>query len=183
MLRAIFLIGAVLLGCAVPAYAQGIRYTPPAADTTARTAAAAAQSDADAAQLDATSALNFARTLTFWPRLTAGAEAANARAVTIAVEDRNGDAPTGTVQLFCQLRDGSMLPELATAFTMAETGLGSENSTSGKPAMLVTTDATGHATLTVTDVAGASALTTYLFCSPVTSHGATAVVALTFDNA
>lgn len=172
----------LLLPLAAGAQQIGVTYSS-AADQTARTAAAAAQSDADAAQLDATSALNYARTLTFWPRLTAGAEAANARAVTIAVEDRNGDAPTGSVQLFCELRDGAMLPEVVGAFRLAETGLGSEDTTSAKPAMLITTDATGHATLTVTDVAGASALTTHLFCTPVTSHGATAHLALTFDNA
>lgn len=153
------------------------------ADQTARTAATAAQSAADAAQTDADTAISFARTLTFWPRLTAAAEAADTRAITVAVEDRNGDAPTGTVQLFCELRDAAMVPEVVGAFRLAETGLGAENSTSAKPAMLITTDATGHATLTVTDVAGASALTTYLFCTPVTSHGATAVLAVTFDNA
>lgn len=180
MLRFMITVG-ILLGLALPAAAQ-IRYTPPSVDSTARTAAADAQTDADAAQLDATAALTYARTLTFWPRLTAAAEAANTRAVTVAVEDRNGDAPTGTVQLLCSLRNPAMVTELATAFTMAETGLGSEDSTSGKPEMLITTDATGHATLTVTDVAGASGLTTHLFCEPISSHGAVSHVALNFDG-
>ena len=85
------------------------------------------------------------------------------------------------MKLFCELRAADMLPELVGAFRLAETGAGSENSTTAKPALLITTDATGNATLTVTDVAGGSGLTTNLFCE-VVGHGGRVHLALTFDG-
>lgn len=164
----------ILLGLALPAAAQGTRYVGPSADTTARDAASAAQADA-------TTALQLAQTYSYYVSLTAAAEAANTRAVTVAVQDRALNPVDGSVTILCELRDANMAVEASTTFRMAETGAGSENSTTAKSTLLLTSDATGNATLTVTDVAGASGLTTTLFCRPV-GHGAMSRVALTFDG-
>lgn len=182
MKRCLTLALGILLSLPLSAAAQlgGVSYTS-SADSSARSSAAAAQAAADAAQTDATTALQLSRTYTYHVGLTAAAEAANTRAVTVAVTDRNLDPTTGTVKLFCELRAADMLPELAGAFRLAETGAGSENSTTAKPALLITTDATGNATLTVTDVAGGSGLTTNLFCE-VVGHGGRVHLALTFDG-
>ena len=178
----------ILLGLALPAAAQGTRYIGPSADTTARDAARdaqaaadAAQADADTAQTDATAALLAAKTQTYQVGLLAGGEVANSRLVTIEVVDRAGVAATSAVQLFCELRDASMLPEVVGAFRFAVT-FGTADSTTARPAMLLTTTAWGAASITVTDVAGASGLTTHLFCRPVGAHGSMTHLAITFDG-
>ena len=111
--------------------------------------------------------------------LTAGAEAANVIAVTVA-------GPAAASQYVATVYDAAMLLGVATAWTMAETGDGAEVSTTAKPRLLFTTSAAGAATLSVTDVAGASGLTVYLEVRPVAasagiSGGGAAIIALTFD--
>ena len=114
------------------------------------------------------------------PTLTVGTESSDVIAVTFA-------SPVAAISQFhAQLYDANMLAELVTAFTMAETGAGSEVSTTAKPGLLFKTDATGAATLSVTDVAGASGLTTRLVIHPVADSAGSAAVAgceatLTFD--
>tara|TARA_R110000824_G_scaffold377727_1_gene569073 strand:+ start:119 stop:535 length:417 start_codon:yes stop_codon:yes gene_type:complete len=112
--------------------------------------------------------------------LTVGVEAANVIAVVVK-------AFPAAAQYLAELRSTVMIPELVGVFTMAETGAGSEVSTTAKPALLFATDAAGSATLSVTDVAGGSGLTTFLHVSPapnqagIAGNGTPAVATLTFD--
>lgn len=111
--------------------------------------------------------------------LTVGAEAANVIAVTVA-------GPASASQYMATLYDANMLLALVGAFTMAETGDGAEASVTAKPRLVFTTSAAGAATLSVTDVAGASGATLILEVKPVSasagvSGGGSALVTLTFD--
>ncbi len=118
--------------------------------------------------------------------LTAAAEAGNAIAVTINVTDLNGNAVARAQRLHCHLRDAAMLDAVAASFTMAETGAGSAVSTTTKPSLLIDTDASGDATVTVTDVSGSFAGTVYLEVQPLPATGSPsksglpAMIALTF---
>lgn len=130
-------------------------------------------------------ALAAASTGIVFPDLAAGAEAGNAIPVTIQLKDMAGVNVARAQRLHCRLYDASMLEALVAAFTMAETGAGSEVSTTARPAMLIDTDANGAATLTVTDVSGAFAGTVYLEVIPVivaagVEPGVPAIIALTF---
>jgi len=111
--------------------------------------------------------------------LTVGAEAANVIGVTVA-------GPAAASQYMATLYDANMLLALVGAFTMAETGDGAEASVTGKPRLVFTTSAAGAATLSITDVAGASGATLILEVKPVSgsagvSGGGSALVTLTFD--
>lgn len=117
--------------------------------------------------------------------LTAAAEAANAIEVTINVVDLGGNAVSRAQRLHCHLYDAAMLDAVAASFTMAETGAGAAVSTSAKPGLLVDTDASGDAKVTVTDVSGSFAGTVYLKVDPLPLTGANkpgvpALIALTF---
>jgi len=90
------------------------------------------------------------------PTLTVGTEAANVIAVTVAAPKAEA------VQYLAEVFEADMLHALVGAFTMAETGDGAEVSTTAKPSLLFTCSAAGAATLSVTDVAGASGKTVYL---------------------
>lgn len=114
--------------------------------------------------------------------LSAGAEAANARAVTIQMKDFNGDNVSEVITLHCQLFDSSMVESLTADFRLAETGAGAPASTTSKPTVLITTSAAGAATLTVTDVQGASGATVYLIVTPVNKFGRPQYLSLTFDG-
>lgn len=112
--------------------------------------------------------------------LTAAAEAANVIAVTMA-------AYPAAAQYVAEAFDAAMLPALVGAFRIAETGAGSESSSTLKPTLLFKTDANGAAVLSVTDVAGASGLSVFLKVSPAPVQAGTAgnavgaVIVLTFD--
>lgn len=109
-----------------------------------------------------------------------GTEAANAIAVDIAIQDRDGNALAETVRLACRVYDADMVEALVAAWTMAETGAGVEVSTTAQPALLIDTDENGVAQVTVTDVSGAYAGDVYLEIKPVDREGAAQMVVLTF---
>ncbi len=112
--------------------------------------------------------------------LTVGAEATDVIAVTVA-------APQAAVtQYIAQVYEQTMIEALAAAATMAETGAGAEVSTTANASLIFTTDAAGAATLSVTDVAGASGKTFFLEVRPAAASagvpgGFTAVATLVFD--
>lgn len=118
------------------------------------------------------------------PDLSAEAEAGNAIQVNIGLIDLNGDAAERVQRLACRLYDANLDAAVVGDWTMAETGGGSEVSTTGKPALLIDTNATGEAILTVTDVSGVYAGPVYLEVVPVSADGSTpgvpAMITLTF---
>ena len=117
--------------------------------------------------------------------LTAAAEADNAIEVTINLVNLAGEAVSRAQRLHCHLYDAAMLDAVAASFTMAETGAGTGISTTAKPGLLVDTDASGDAKVTVTDVSGSFAGTVYLKVDPLpltgtNKPGVPALIALTF---
>lgn len=114
--------------------------------------------------------------------LTAAAENANVRAVTVQAKDFTGANVAAAIRFHCQVFDANMLAAVVGSWRLAETGAGSELTTTAKPSLLIQTDANGAATVSVTDVAGASNTTVYLKVSPINAFGKDAYVALTFDN-
>lgn len=116
--------------------------------------------------------------------LTPGAEVANAIPVVINVVSWAGTPVSRVQRLLCRVREADMVTGLVAAWTMAETGAGSEVSTSARPELLIDTDASGDATVTVTDVSGAFAGTVYLEVVPVSTAtnvpGTPRIVALVF---
>lgn len=112
--------------------------------------------------------------------LTPAIQAGATRAVSIQVKDINGDSVAAATTLLCQLFDNSMVPSLAAAFTMAETGNGSETTTTANPALVIQTSAAGVATLTITDVITNSGATIHLLVTPVGVFGRPELVSLAF---
>lgn len=117
--------------------------------------------------------------------LQAAAEAGNAIAVTVQLKDAANVNLARAQRLHCRLYDASMLEAVVGSWTMAETGAGTEISTTARPALLVDTDANGAAVVTVTDVSGTFAGTVYLEVVPVivpgsVEPGVPAIIALTF---
>ena len=113
---------------------------------------------------------------------TAGAEAVDV--IKVAIQLQEADSSTSKSQartLTCSLVDAAMEPSAAAAFTQAETGAGSEVSTTAKARLQILTSAAGVAEVSVTDVAGGSGATIYMLvegwgfdCVPV-------IVPITFD--
>lgn len=153
------------------------------ADFTA--AARALIDDADAAAMLVTLGAQEAAKLAV-PSLSAAAEAGNAIAVTIALKDGAGNALARTQRLKCQVIDADGLVGVVASWRCAETGAGSEVTSTAKPTLYIATDATGAAVVTVTDVSAAHAGTVYLEVTPVSVAGASqvpgmpAMIALTF---
>ena len=114
------------------------------------------------------------------PVATAGAEASNAIAVDIQLVDADAKTLKSSRRLLCQALDKDMEPSVEAGATLAETGAGAEVSTSAKPGLLITTDDSGAAQVTVTDASGSLADTMYLKITPVDGLGSPALVALTF---
>ena len=115
------------------------------------------------------------------PTLTPGAEAGDVIAVTFA-------SPVASVEQYMAtlVRDADM--EVATAaFALAETGAGAEVSPTAMGRLIFTTDAAGAATISCTDVAGASGETCWLTIAPLFASAdqaqacAAATVSITFD--
>lgn len=109
--------------------------------------------------------------------LSAAAEAGNAIAVTVAVTDGAGQAVTAAVRL------------RVTAFAagncaLTETGAGAQvgptSPANPNPVMVIDTDATGAATVTVTDSTGALAGTIGLIVEPLNVFGRAQYLTLTF---
>jgi hypothetical protein len=119
--------------------------------------------------------------------LSAAAEAADTIAVTVNMVDGAGNALNAQHDLICQLYDANMVESVATAHRMAETGAGSAVSATAQARMIIRTDANGDATITVTDVAGASNTTVTLEVRPMAAAinqvPVPSYVRLTFDNA
>lgn len=145
---------------------------------------------ADAVTLESTLAVTGAVTLSgavtadhVAPTLTAAGESTDTIAVTFA------SGVAAPQQFRCEVFDSATMVALAATFTVAETGAGAEVAGSGTPNLIFTTDANGDATLTVTDVAGASSKTCYVIVTPLLSSAASeqivapAEVAITFDGA
>lgn len=96
--------------------------------------------------------------------LTPGADLGNSLEVVVAVTDQDGAAVAATQQILFTVRSDSMVEDVL-AWSLAETGVGAEVSVSAKSSLLVTTDATGAATITITDVATGTNATVYLFAT------------------
>ncbi len=114
--------------------------------------------------------------------LEVGAEAANVIEANVFLVDAAGnDIARQWTGLF-RLYDGDMGdPDPATEFEMdVTTGTGVTAGT--KAAMLIQSNASGEATIDITDVAGASGATIYLVVQVVDgANAATAYSAITFD--
>lgn len=114
---------------------------------------------------------------------SAGAEAGNAIAVTLALKDLEGNAVARAQRVVCRVFDNVMLlgGTAGTAITLSETGAGSEVSATGQNTLVIDTNASGAATVTVTT---AIAGTVYLELVPEmgTAHlpGYPRIIALTF---
>lgn len=120
--------------------------------------------------------------------LTPGAEAANVIAVTLNVVDLNGTAVSRAQRVKLTLYEITMIPALAAAATLAETGAGSEITTTANASLIILTDANGDATVSVTDAAGASSKTFVLEAVPIGvsgtyTHGTPTYALITFDGA
>jgi hypothetical protein len=100
--------------------------------------------------------------------LTVGVEAANAIPVGIQLYNRMGATITvgGPVMLKCTSYSAAMQYDIAVA-TLAETGTGTEVSTTAMPGLLILTDASGAAEVTMTDATGVLAGDLYLEVVPV----------------
>lgn len=110
--------------------------------------------------------------------LTPAAEANNAIAVAV-------QGPAHVAQYLASVYSDAMVLQEATAYTLAETGAGAEVSTTAQAQLLFTTDATGAATVTCTDVSGVSTATLRVIVQPVGASagplgGGAAAVAITF---
>ena len=114
------------------------------------------------------------------PTLTPGTEAANVIAVAF-------DSGIESVEQYVAEVWSADTVVDATAFSVAETGVGAEVSPTGKGRLIFTTDVNGLAELSVTDEVGASGSTVYLHVRPLLSSGTSALqcapveVDLTFD--
>lgn len=113
--------------------------------------------------------------------LTAAAENANVRAVTIQAKDFTGADVAAAVKFHCQIFDANMLAGTVDLWRLAETGTGSEITATAKPSLIIQTSAAGAAIVSVTDVAGGSNTTVYLKISPLLAFGRDEYVALSFD--
>ena len=95
------------------------------------------------------------------PTLSAAAEAADVIAITVT-------CPVASVERYeaIALDDTTMQVNTA-AFTCAETGVGAEVSPTARGRLIFTTDASGAAEISVTDVAGASGKTVWVEVRPL----------------
>jgi len=115
------------------------------------------------------------------PDFTAAAESGNAFSVVIQMVDPDGNDVAREVDLLCVVRksDGSIAA--SSEFRLAETGVGTEVSTTAKSSLIVTTDATGACTLAVTDVSGSYTANAYLEVTPLNTLGTPGLATLDFN--
>ncbi len=113
----------------------------------------------------------------------AAADAGNTVDVTINVTDLEGAAVSRAQVLLCELFTADMVPALVASWTLAETGVGAEVSTTAKPSLLISTDASGDATVRITDVATGTNADLFLKVTPLSSTGPgfPTIVAINFD--
>lgn len=112
------------------------------------------------------------------PVLTAGAQTSHTKVVTIQIKDQNGDAVPRVQRLNCYFRKSDFLLAVVGEITLAETGVGAEVSTTAKASLLITTDANGAATISITDVGGAG-ISGYLVAEPLDLAGTPGSLAIT----
>ena len=115
--------------------------------------------------------------------LSAAAESSDVITVTVQLQDENGDNIAEAREVELSLFDNNGLEALVGAFHLGATA-GTENSTTDKPRLFVTTTAAGLATIEVTDVAGGSGATVHLRAQVYGSGGRTgdtSRLAVTFD--
>jgi hypothetical protein len=163
-----------LLPCLALAAPQ-TTYTAPAADSTARAAAVAAQAGAN----------NVLRA-----DVTVGAEAANKINLSVITVDRDGAPWAVTTEYLVQVLTVDGLAALDTVATLEEIGVGSHISGDVEPVVILATDANGQMAVQVADVAGASGATFYVILTPMYSSTNTGTLAglpvrvtVTFDGA
>jgi hypothetical protein len=94
------------------------------------------------------------------PTLTPGAEAADVIPVAFA-------SPVAAVQQYIAEVYDTAMDKNDAAFTLAETGVGAEIVGTGTGRLIFTTDATGAAELSITDVVGASAANVFMTVRPL----------------
>jgi hypothetical protein len=109
--------------------------------------------------------------------VTAGTQVSHAKPHTLQVNDLSGDPVTSSVRLKVVFRKSDGLVATSSEITMAETGAGTVVSTTAKPTLILDTDATGLAEVTVTDV-GTAGISGYLEVTPVNRAGAVALAAV-----
>lgn len=118
------------------------------------------------------------------PTLAVAAEAANVIDVTVTLKNTQGTAVAAAHTCIAYLYDADMDLVDPAAFTLAETGDGAEVSTTARHTLIFTTSAAGVATLSVTDVGGASGATKRLVVKVISDGntlGGETYSAVTFD--
>ncbi len=108
--------------------------------------------------------------------LSAAAEDTNTIDVTCTLQDLYGNTIASADQWVAEV-----VGEPAGDYVVAETGDGAEVSITGHNELVFTFSAAGAATITVTDVSGASGESVVLLLRPTDTFGKPASVTLTFD--
>lgn len=108
--------------------------------------------------------------------LTAAAEVTNTIAVTCQLEDMGGNSVSSAARCVARI-----VGEPAADYTIAETGDGTEVNVTGHTSIVFTFASDGDATVTVTDVSGASGETITLEVYPLDVPMLVSTVDLTFD--
>lgn len=115
------------------------------------------------------------------PQLTAAAESSNAIAVSVQLVDPDGNSVARSVRLLCQVRKSTGIVATSSEFRLSETGAGAEVSTTANPVLVVTTSASGTATINVLDQSGAYTDNAYLEVIPLNTFGMPAQITLDFN--
>ena len=105
------------------------------------------------------------------PLLTAGAQVSTAKPVTIQLQDLAGDSVARVQRLECTVRRSDGLQTVVGEVTLSETGVGVEVTTTAKATLIITTDANGAATLTLTNASGGALSNMHLVVQPIDLPG------------
>ncbi len=100
--------------------------------------------------------------------LTSGVQAGAVLPITVNITDMEGDALGRVQRCVATVYTADMLQGLVGVYTLAETGTGTEISTTAKPTLLFDTDASGDAVIGITDVGGAG-ISGFLEVRPVST--------------
>lgn len=115
------------------------------------------------------------------PDFTLASESGNAISVVIQLVDPDGNNVARATDLLCVLRKSDGIIATTAEFTLAETGDGTEVSTTAKASLIVTTDAEGQCTIAVTDVSGAYTALAFLEVTPLNTLGSPGLATLDFN--
>lgn len=126
-------------------------------------------------------ALKTAATTPVIPTLTAAGESGEAINVTVQMKDLAGTNVSRVQRCLCNLIDSNGAQTLVAAWTLAETGAGSEVTATLQPSLVIDTDSNGAATVTVSDVSTVFVGTVYLVVTPLNKMGVGSIVACTFS--